>query len=675
MNFGLIEYSWLLTLVPLALLLGIARARSARRKLAALADHAVLPGLLDHPVRIDRSAKRHTSFLAFTTLMLVLALMRPQWGFEWKESKRRGGDIVIAVDVSDSMSAQDVPPSRIERARRKISDLLEKLHGDRVALVAFAGVAFIETPLTLDYGAYRSFLNLIQPGTIPIKGSNIELALKKSLEALGIKDGKAEVSRGAAIILLTDGEELDGDLTAYGDIAREHGVKIYVLGIGTPEGAPIPTPEGYKKDKEGRVVITRLQPDVLEKIAIQTGGTYVQSIGTPKDIEAIYNSSMQNSLTQSDRNWANSKKWHEYYQVPLALALLLLIFGPWGRIFSAFRTAALLLAVTSQLLSAPEANAETAEAIGAQAKKHFDSGDFQGAEEEFSVGHERAPDDPRMLIGLGASRYRKGDFKTAQKAFADAVNAEKDPTKKAGALYNLGNSFVQDSHYEEAIKSYESALKLNPSDQETKDNLAYAKKLLEQQKQEQKNDQQKKQQDKKNKDDKSSKQDKQNADKDDKKDKGDDQSEAQQPSDKEDEKKEAQSQSSDSSSSTDSKDKSQQDAQDQSAQSTPTPTDEENQSNSTGSQSSEQSSAEASPTPTAGSGSSSSDSSSSEAGGKSDSKTSGSEGFEKPQNGQDALDTLINSVQEKQDANNRFRMGQAMKQLKAEKRKLPDKDW
>jgi len=664
MNFGMIEYSWLLLLVPLALLLGLGRARSARSKLDALADHSLLPGLLEDPAQMQRSSRRYTFFLAFATALFVIAIMRPQWGFEWRESKRRGGDIVIAVDVSDSMSAQDIPPSRMERARRKISDLVERLHGDRVALVAFAGVAFIETPLTLDYGAFRSFLNLLQPGAIPVKGSNIELALKKSLEALGIKDGQSEVSRGAAVILLTDGEELDGDLTSYGDIARAHGVKIYVLGIGTPEGAPIPSPDGYKKDRDGRVVITRLHPDVLEKIALQTGGTYVQSIGSPKDIEAIYNSSLQSSLTQSDRDWASSKRWHEYYQLPLGVALLLLLFGPWGRIAAAFRKAALLIVFASPLLSTGNAAAQTAEAIGAEAKKQFESGNFSGAEDAFARGHEKAPQDSRMLLGLGASRYRKGNFKEAQQAFADAVKTETEPVKKAGALYNLGNSFVQDEHYEEAIKSYESALNLTPADQEIKDNLAYAKKLLEQQKQ-QKKEQQKNQQ---NKNDKSSKDESADSEKSDqgKGQKKEDQQKSE--SDKQDEKDQSESAGSSSSNSND-----QQNGQ-SSAEASPTLSDQQEQNGGSSSQSSEesdqnsseQSGEAAEPTPAA-------EGSSSSASGTAGS--AGSENTSQQPNGQESLDTLINSVQERQDANNRFRMGQALKQLKAEKRKLPEKDW
>ena len=541
------------------------------------------------------------------------------------------------------------------------------MHGDRVALVAFAGVAFIETPLTLDYGAFRSFLNLLQPGAIPVKGSNIELALKKSLEALGIKDGQSEVSRGAAVILLTDGEELDGDLTSYGDIARAHGVKIYVLGIGTPEGAPIPSPDGYKKDRDGRVVITRLHPDVLEKIALQTGGTYVQSIGSPKDIEAIYNSSLQSSLTQSDRDWASSKRWHEYYQLPLGVALLLLLFGPWGRIPAAFRKAALLFVFASPLLSSGNAAAQTAEAIGAEAKKQFESGNFSGAEDAFARGHEKAPQDSRMLLGLGASRYRKGNFKDAQQAFADAAKTETEPVKKAGALYNLGNSFVQDEHYEEAIKSYESALNLTPADQEIKDNLAYAKKLLEQQKQ-QKKEQQKNQQNKNDKHDKSSKDEGADSEKSDqgKGQKEEDQQKSE--SDKQDEKDQSESAGSSSSNSND-----QQNGQ-SSAEASPTPSDQQDQNGGSSSQSSEesdqnsseQSGEAAEPTPAA-------EGSSSSASGTA--ASAGSENTSQQPNGQEALDTLINSVQERQDANNRFRMGQALKQLKAEKRKLPEKDW
>ncbi len=644
MNFALSQHFWLFILVPAAALLGLFRARAHRRRLENLIDASLLPAICEPAERLRRRLRRSGFILTLTTLLLVTALLRPQWGFEWRESRKKGGDIVLAVDVSDSMLANDIAPTRLERAKHKITDLLGMLRGDRVALVAFSGVAFIESPLTLDYGAFRQFLSLLEPGLIPVKGSNIEGALKKSLEALGIKEGDAGGERkGSAIILLTDGEELEGDLASIGETARANGVRIYVMGIGSPEGAPIPAPGGgYKKAKSGKVVITRLRPDVLEEIALSTGGTYVQSISSSKDIETVYNEGMRQSLGESEQTMGNAKRWHEYYQVPLGAALLLLALVHWGRFIGGKKgaAAAALFVIVGM---PPAAKAEDPEKLGADAKRAFEKGDFARAEKKFEAARALEKSDPRFTLGVGASKYRQGKFDEAQAIYAGAVSGAQLPKDKAAALYNLGNSFVQSGRYKEAITAYEQTLKLTPEDREAADNLAYAKRKLEEQKKEEEkqNEEEKKQEEKKSEQDKEQQQKQQEQDQE----KEQEKNQENQPQ-QNDEQQEQDRPEPDQQQQSEEKSEEKQDEQGEKPQPTPAEDAKDDKSSESSSSAESQKTQEA-----------------------------GSPGSEKPEQKNKELDMLLQSVQEKQDARNRYRLQQALKALKAEKRQLPEKDW
>ncbi len=174
MQLANIHLWWLILSVPLVFLLFRHHERLRLKKLQRFADMQLLPQLIENFSARRRAARYEVYLLTLVTLLLVITLLRPQWGFIWKESKRKGVDIVVAVDVSESMLAQDVRPDRLTRARREIQDLLDSFHGDRVGLISFAGSAFLECPLTLDYGAFNLFLTAISPQLIPIKGTNIE---------------------------------------------------------------------------------------------------------------------------------------------------------------------------------------------------------------------------------------------------------------------------------------------------------------------------------------------------------------------------------------------------------------------------------------------------------------------------------------------------------------------
>lgn len=316
-------------MVALAL---VYRAREKRRRLEQLIERPLLAKLSLDPVAIGRCEAWRGVRVTTCVLLLTLAYLRPQWGYTWTSAQQRGVDIVVAIDVSASMNAEDVSPNRLERAKREIIDLVDRLRGDRIGLVAFAGVAFLQTPLTYDYAAFRTFLQLLNPELIPIPGTNIESALNESLEALTSQktDADSEASsRGKAIILMTDGEEFAGDLNKFKAKAEKAGVRIFIYGVGTEEGAPIRGREGLKRERDGSVVLTKLEPKALGNLASATGGVYVRSIATEGDTETIYDRGIKALLGDRDTAESRTKKWNEYFQVPLLVAVILLLWGVW----------------------------------------------------------------------------------------------------------------------------------------------------------------------------------------------------------------------------------------------------------------------------------------------------------------------------------------------------------
>jgi Ca-activated chloride channel family protein len=258
----------------------------------------------------------------------IVALTEIRYGFTWEEVKREGVDIVVALDVSDSMLVEDAETggqlSRLERAKREISDLLVLLEGDRIGLVAFAGTAFVECPLTLDYGAAEIFLDAIDTDLIPIKGTNLAEAIRVSVGAF---EGGSHPSQ--AIILITDGEDHSGQAVAAAQEAKLAGVRIFTIGIGRDEGAPIPIQGGgFRRDRRGEIVLSRLDEPTLQRIALDTGGRYVRSVTGDVDLEQIYSLGVKATLEDQELESKRRQRWEERFQWFVALTLILLMIEP-----------------------------------------------------------------------------------------------------------------------------------------------------------------------------------------------------------------------------------------------------------------------------------------------------------------------------------------------------------
>jgi Ca-activated chloride channel family protein len=295
--------------------------RKRKNKLQQFADKELLAVLL---VRVDRRRQKiKIALLLVAVACCVLALMRPQWGFRWQEVKRRGLDIVIALDTSKSMLAQDVLPNRLQRSKLAIKDLVKVLKGDRIGLIAFAGTAFLECPLTLDYNGFMLSLDDISVNTIPAGGTSIASAIKEARRSY-----EAGSKQHVALIIITDGEDHEGDPLAQAEEAKKEGILIFCIGIGTQEGDLISLEEDnqrqFLKDKEGNVVKSRLDEALLQKIALATGGSYLRSTATEFGLDLLYRERLS-KIEKRDFQSKMNKAYNERFQIPLGIALILLI--------------------------------------------------------------------------------------------------------------------------------------------------------------------------------------------------------------------------------------------------------------------------------------------------------------------------------------------------------------
>ncbi|MFZ0392164.1 MAG: VWA domain-containing protein [Calditrichia bacterium] len=322
LRFAYPQFLWLYALVPLLALFFVWTFYKKRRLLRRLGDDRLVEQLTRSVSRRKQIWKMVLVLLSYC--LLVLALADPQIGTRLAEVKRRGVDIFVALDVSTSMLAEDVPPNRLEKARHEISAFIDRLEGDRIGLICFSGISFVLCPLTLDYSAAKMFLNDIEPGMIPRPGTAVASAIQTAMDSYVEKEIKNKV-----LILITDGEDHEGEPLETAKEAAKEGVIIYTIGIGSPQGAPIPEYDaygnrtGYKKDREGNVVTTRLDVLSLEKIAFETDGKFYISSTGESELEKIYDEI--SALEEKELTARKFTQFEDRFQIFLLLGILLLL--------------------------------------------------------------------------------------------------------------------------------------------------------------------------------------------------------------------------------------------------------------------------------------------------------------------------------------------------------------
>lgn len=498
MTFSRWETLFLLWAVPvLAALFWRAGARR-RRILESYADRERLPGLF--PERRGRLGLVRQGCLLATLACLAFALSGARYGYVWEKVERRGVSLVIALDVSKSMLARDVEPDRLARAKREVLDLLGMLQGDRVGLVAFAGTAFLSCPLTVDYGAFDLFLAALTPENLPVGGTDLAGAIAAALAAFGPGDGSDK-----GVILISDGEGADpkAALEAARE-AKKAGVKIFALGVGTPEGAPIPEKNGgFKKDAAGAIAHSRLDESVLREMAAVTGGVYARSAPGDADLDAVYSQGVRAGMKAGVTGESRIQVYRDRYQWFLGGAVFFLALHMFLPIAGRRRAplAGLLVACTlgGGLLFAADPALAGASGEADKGLRAYADGNYAQARERFLAAQTLAPDSPEAAYDAGCAAYRLGLFDEAERFFSLAAKALRparsddnpDDSGLAGkALYNQGNALFRLEKLPEAVKAYEEALKAAPNDPETKANLEYVRRLLETERQEKNEDSQ-----------------------------------------------------------------------------------------------------------------------------------------------------------------------------------------
>jgi Ca-activated chloride channel family protein len=507
------------------LLLTVARAR--RRALVQIASPRLLPELT---ASLSRRRRRFRESAVVAGVVLIgVALARPQIGYRWEEAHRRGVDILFAIDTSKSMLTRDVKPDRLERAKLAVRSLVERFPGDRVGLVAFAGTAFIETPLTLDHGIFDESVASLDTHVIPAPGTDIASAIDQADKALS-GDGHRKV-----LVLITDGEDLAGNAIDAAQRAAKDGVVIYALGVGTANGEliPEPGPHGqtqFVRDENGALVTSRLDETLLGKIALATGGDYRPLGDGGQGLDSLYEDELS-KLPKSDLASRSVRVPLERFQWPLAAGLLLLGVEPLvserRRRRSAPRDSGLARRPLPSTESARKAAAAGALAVflvtpaawasPQSAARAYAKGDFAGAEQQYAEAERRVPADPRLTFDLGTAAYRKGDYKRADAAFESALRSE-DLGLQGRAYYDLGDSSFRlgeatlagndveatKDHWRRSIDAYEGALRLRRDDADAQFNLDLVKRRLAalEKKQQDQKQQDQKQQDQKQQDQK-----------------------------------------------------------------------------------------------------------------------------------------------------------------------------
>ena len=317
---------YLMFFIPLLLLVALLAvlARRQRTQLARLGALALVAKL---SATVNRSGRRWQMALWLVALvLLIIALARPRWGAQVEYVERQGVEIMVALDISESMLAEDLKPNRLARAKLEISELMDRLEGNQLGLVLFSGVAFVQFPLTSDFTTARIFLDAAKPGLISRPGTAIAEAINIALTGFNEERASQKV-----IVLLTDGENHEGDVSAAVQAAADKGVIIYTIGFGSPNGEPIPLYDdqgqltGYKKDRQGEVVLSRLDETTLQQIALATNGRYFRAAADGREVGFLAGAIGELQTTELEGRFETRRV--ERFQWFLAAAVAALVIG------------------------------------------------------------------------------------------------------------------------------------------------------------------------------------------------------------------------------------------------------------------------------------------------------------------------------------------------------------
>ncbi|MGA7275500.1 MAG: VWA domain-containing protein, partial [Candidatus Udaeobacter sp.] len=483
--------------------------RRQRIALAHFVGARLLPKLTSS-ISASRKLVKRILFMLGVAFIFV-ALARPQAGFEFQETHRKGLELLFAIDTSKSMLAQDVKPDRLTRAKLAVTDLVAKLNGDGIGLIAFAGSSFLQCPVTLDYDAFQESLDALDVNVIPKGGTDIASAIHEA-EAVF----KTRTASDKILILITDGEDLGGEAINAAQSAAKNGLKIFTVGVGSTTGELVPVPSetgetDFVKDENGKPVKSRLDETTLKKIAESTDGIYQPLGAQGEGLMNIYDRGLA-GFKREDLKAREAKvpleKFHWALLAALACFVGELLIGNRRRV----RASNLRPATAAAALIILAGVASTNAALPQSAEQAYQKGDFTKSQRDYAASVAKDPSKAELQFNTGSAAYKAGDYAQAASGFEKSLKTGQVPVQQ-NAYYNLGNTKYRLGQktekenpqetiktWEEAVKSYDTALQIKADDADAKHNRDLVKRKIEQLKkqEEQKKQDQQKQQDQKN---------------------------------------------------------------------------------------------------------------------------------------------------------------------------------
>lgn len=491
-------YLYLLILIPVLAIIRFITYRNQKKRLRKFGEPKLLKELMPDVSRWRPGVKFW--LLQGALALLIIMLARPQLGTKISQEKRTGIETIIAVDISNSMRAEDVEPSRLDRAKMMVENLVDHFTDDKIGLIVFAGDAFVQLPITSDYVSAKMFLNNIDPSMILTQGTDLARAIDMATHSFTQDEGV-----GKAIIVITDGEDHEGGALEAAQDAKKEGMRVYVLGVGSTNGAPIPDPQtgDYMKDNSGNTVMSALNEDMCRQVASAGGGAYIH-VSNNSNAQRQLDAELD-KLSKKEIATTIYSDFDEQFQAFGILALLLLIIeiclleskNPMLKNISIFGKKK-QVATIFLLLMAMTAAAQTDRQYIRQGNKQYRMGDFANAEVSYRKALEKNKRNSQAMYNLGNALMAQNQDSAAIMQFNEAAKAEQNTLRKSKAFHNVGFICQRHQMYGDAIEAYKQSLRLNPKDDETRYNLALCKHLQKKQPPQQQQQQQNKDNEDKN---------------------------------------------------------------------------------------------------------------------------------------------------------------------------------
>ncbi len=480
-------FLYVLIAIPFLLLLYIYVHKKRAKRLSLMGEVALLDSLVEN--RSIRKLWFRFCLWLLAISFIVLGLARPQFGTKLEKVKRKGIDLIIALDVSFSMNANDIQPSRIEKAKQAIARITDRLTDDSFGLVVFAGDAYTQIPITTDYASARMFLPSINTNIVPVPGTAIGKAIDVSMRSFPANDERKKV-----LVVVTDGEDHEQEAVDAASRAASKGIIVHTIGIGLPQGSPIPLGgvDNFLRDKQGQVVVSKLNESLLQEIAQSGKGMYVRANNAEIGLNLILD-----ELEKMDRKKTFDKEYTRFNEqfIWFFLAALLLIIAetiipekksPW---IQRFRT--IMVANNSKmkigilllfLLSTSHIIAQSERSLISKGNSLYNKKQYTEAEIAYRKAADVNKNSFPSMFNTGAALYKKGQYDKAAEWYSKNADKARTPNQAAKLYHNLGNAYFQSGKYKESLEAFKKALKIKPHDTDTKYNLSAALRKMQEQK-------------------------------------------------------------------------------------------------------------------------------------------------------------------------------------------------